>query len=64
MLYFSRLLNACGYLLLAALIIIQQDVDGSPLINGWKGLGAAALLSFGAACLNFRGALAAAYDRK
>ena len=61
MLYFSRLLNACGFMALAALIIAQRDVDGGPLISGWHGLGLAALFAFVAACLNFRGALSAAY---
>lgn len=61
MLYFSRLLNALGFIALAALIIVQRDVDGSPLVSGWHGLGLAVLFAFVAACLNFRGALSAAY---
>lgn len=61
MLYFSRLLNACGFAGLTGLILMQRDVDGSLLISGFHGLGLAALLAFVAACLNFRGALSAAY---
>lgn len=60
MLYFSRLLNACGYVILAAAIMVQRDADGSLLVHGWHGLGYAVLFAILAACLNFRGALSAA----
>ena len=62
MLYYSRLLNALGFVVLAALIVVQHDVDGEALVSGYHGLGLALLLAFAFALLNFRGAIAAAFD--
>lgn len=61
MLYLSRLFNALGFVSLAALILAQRDEYGAALVSGYHGLGLAALLAFVAACLNFRGAISAAY---
>lgn len=61
MLYFSRLLNALGFVILAALIIVQRDVDGQALIIDYHGLALALLLAFVFALLNLRGAISAAY---
>jgi hypothetical protein len=61
MLYLSRLINSLVFICLAALIIMQRDVDGGLLITGWHGLGPATLIAFTAAILNFRGALSAAF---
>lgn len=61
MLYFTRLLNACAWISVSGLIIAQRDADGELLISGWHGLGLCALIAFGCACLNFRGAISAAY---
>lgn len=62
-LYFSRLLNSVAWIAASGLIIAQRDVDGELLISGFHGLGLCALFAFGAACLNFRGALSALYGR-
>lgn len=60
--YFSSLCNALAWVSVSALIIAQRDIDGGPLISGFHGLALAALLAFVAACLNFRGAISAAFD--
>ena len=34
----SKVLNGLAWLVIAFLILIQQDVDGDQLINGWMSL--------------------------
>ena len=45
----TRLLNAAGLMAAAWLVLIQRDVDGDLLVNGWHGLGYLTLALMGAA---------------
>lgn len=41
----NRILNVAGYTVIAGLIAAQRDADGTPLIDGWFGLGLALVLA-------------------
>jgi hypothetical protein len=45
----NNLASAACFLLVGGLILIQRDVDGALLVNGWKGLGLACIASLVAA---------------
>lgn len=45
----KNLVTAAFFLVIGGLTLIQRDVDGELLVNGWKGLGLACLASIVAA---------------
>lgn len=46
----KNLIASIFFMVIGGLILIQQDTDGSLLVNGWHGLALASLASLIAAC--------------